>query len=293
MTMGATGAPTVGFVGLGSMGAPLATNLVSAGLDVLGFDAAGTEGRLPEGARAAASLAEVAANAETVVLSLPNGDIVLDVVRELASAEPRRLRTVLDATTAGYRAAQAAAELLGAASIDYADAPVSGGPAGARARTIAVMFSGSDAIYDRVQPVLAGLTDRVVRIGTEPGLGQAAKLANNFMSAVALVAASEAFAFGMSVGIDPHALLNAINTGSGRSGATEDKFPNQIVTGKYAHGFTNTLMAKDLRLYSEEVADRAPHRISDLTAEIWRAFESEQPNVDFTRIYPFVRDHES
>ena len=167
---------------------------------------------------------------------------------------------------------------------------MSGGAAGASARTLAVMYAGAPAACAAAEPVLAGLSDRRYRVGDDPGMAQALKLANNFLSATALAATSEAIAFGTSVGLDMETMLEVLNASSGQSAATSDKFVNHVVTGRYASGFSNTLMAKDVRLYLD--ARRRPTHPADVaetTVDIWTRFAAEQPAADFTRIYPFTR----
>ena len=154
---------------------------------------------------------------------------------------------MVDTSTIGVRTARALDRLLSDVGLAYVDAPVSGGVAGARARTLAVMYAGTDDACLRVEPVLAGLSDVRHRVGDRPGLAQAMKLANNFLSATALAATSEAIAFGLSEGLEMATMLEVLNGASGRSAATSDKFPNHVLTGRYASGFTNTLMAKDVR----------------------------------------------
>lgn len=295
---------TVGFVGLGSMGGALAANLVAAGFDVVAHDAAGPD-RVPVGAVGAADVAEVAGRADTVVFSLPDGAVSEQVAGEIVALAGRRAAYVVDTSTVGVAAARRIAGRLAGAGVGYVDAPVSGGVAGARARTIAVMFAGSDADCAAVTPVLAGLSDRRTRVGDEPGLAQALKLANNFLSATALAATSEAIAFGTSAGLDMATMLDVLNGASGRSSATADKFPNHVLTERYAAGFTNSLMAKDVALYLAAVQERdgavrspqnsqnslnSPNsRIGAVTASVWERFAAAAPGADFTRIYPFVK----
>src|SRR5205823_11541359 len=139
-----------------------------------------------------------------------------------------------------------------------------------------------------VAEVLAGLSDRGRRVGERPGMGQALKLANNFLSATALAATSEAIAFGVSVGLDMAVMLEVLESSSGRSAATGDKFPNHVLTGRYASGFANSLMTKDVRLYLEAVAGQgAPSVLGEVTGAIWERFAAADPGTDFTRIYPF------
>lgn len=275
-------------IGLGNMGSALATNLADAGHPVVGFDALGPE-RAPPGITAVADVAEVARHAEVVVLSLPDGAASEAVARAILATHDRRTTHVVDTSTVGVRAARAIAVELARGDVAYVDAPVSGGVAGARARTLAVMYAGADDACARVEPVLAGLSDRRHRVGDRPGLGQAMKLANNFLSATALVATSEAVAFGSSVGLDLATMLEVLNASSGRSAATTDKFPDHVLTGRYASGFANTLMAKDVRLYLDAVHERGgPDAIGAATTDVWERFAHREPGVDFTRVHPFV-----
>jgi len=166
---------------------------------------------------------------------------------------------------------------------------VSGGVAGASARTLAVIYAGADDACARVEPVLAGLSDRRFRVGARPGLGQAMKLANNFLSATALAATSEAVAFGQALGLEMGTMLEVLAASSGQNTAVSDKFPAHVVTRRFASGFRNTLMAKDLRLYLDSVSEAdAPHAIGEITADVWERFASAEPDADFTRIFPHI-----
>ncbi len=278
----------VGFVGLGNMGGALAANLVASGHDVVAHDALGPS-RTPAGAADADDVAGVARRAEVVVLSLPDGEASERVAEAIATAPARRTTHVVDTSTVGLAAARRVASLLAGAGVGFVDAPVSGGVAGARARTLVVMYAGADDACARVLPVLRGLSDRLHRVGNEPGMGQALKLANNFLSATALAATSEAIAFGVSVGLDMAAMLDVLNQSSGRSAASTDKFPDHVLTERYAAGFSNSLMHKDVRLYLEAADELgSPRSIGTVTASVWEAFERSEPGADFTRIYPFV-----
>jgi 3-hydroxyisobutyrate dehydrogenase-like beta-hydroxyacid dehydrogenase len=281
--------PEIGFVGLGNMGHALATNLVAAGHPVVTHDIAGDH-RNPDGAVFVADVSGVAARAETVVLSLPDGVASERVCRELTNAADSSVRYVIDTSTIGLDAARTIDELLRNRGVSYIDAPVSGGVAGARARTLAVIVAGDARACESVETVLAGLSDCRFRVGERPGMGQALKLANNFLSATALAATSEAIAFGTSVGLDMATMLDVLNTSSGRSAATSDKFANHVVNERYASGFANTLMAKDVALYlGAATTQGAPCTIGRVTTELWQRFAAIEPDVDFTRVYPFVR----
>ena len=214
----------VGFVGLGNMGGVLAGNLVGTGHDVVTHDIAGPE-RNPGGAEFVDAVALVARRADVVVLSLPDGAVSERVVREIAGAPARRVTSVVDTSTIGVAAARAIDGLLTEAGLGYVDAPVSGGVAGARARTLSVMYAGADATCRAVEPVLAGLSDRRRRVGDRPGMAQALKLANNFLSATALAATSEAIVFGLSVGLDMATMVEVIDGSSGQERGHQRQVP--------------------------------------------------------------------
>ena len=280
--------PSIGFVGLGNMGSVLAANLVASGHDVVTYDVAG-DGRSPAGASFVADLAAVARHAAVVVCSLPDGVASAAVARAVADSEGRCTAHLVDTSTIGVDVARTNDTLLGDAGIGYVDAAVSGGVAGARARTLSVMYAAPRSVCDAVEPVLAGLSDRRARVGEQPGMAQALKLANNYLSAMALAATSEAVAFGLSVGLDMQTMIDVLNASSGQSQATTDKFANQVVTGRYDAGFTNSLMCKDLQLYLAAAGTHgAPTFLAEATASVWERFNEAEPGVDFTRIYPFV-----
>jgi 3-hydroxyisobutyrate dehydrogenase-like beta-hydroxyacid dehydrogenase len=280
----------IGFIGLGNMGSALAENLVDRGMELVVHDLAGAD-RCPPGATFVDDVAGIAEIATTVVLSLPDGRASEGVARSLAAVPRRAVTNVVDTSTVGVEAAAVIAALLAGVGIGHVDAPVSGGVAGARARTLAVMYAGDAAACEAVAPVLEALTDRRYRVGDKPGMAQALKLANNFLSATALVATSEAVAFCTSVGLDMATVLEVLNASSGRSAASDDKFVNHVLTGTYASGFLNTLMAKDLRLYASAVESQGtPAALGTLTTDVWQRFADAAPDVDFTTIYRFTTD---
>ena len=278
----------IGIVGLGNMGGALASNLVVAGHDVVAHDPLGPD-RAPAGSTFVAEVGEVARRADVVVLSLPDGSASEMVARQILEVVDRTTTHVVDTSTVGVDAAESIAALLADGGVAYVDSPVSGGVAGARARTLAVMYAGTDEACAHVEPVLAGLSDRRRRVGDRPGMAQAMKLANNFLSATALAATSEAVAFGVSVGLDMATMVDVLSASSGHNTATSDKFPNHVVTGRFASGFSNSLMDKDIQLYLGAVAEQGtPATVGAVTADVWHRFAAAEPGVDFTRIYPFV-----
>jgi len=253
-------------------------------------DKAGTSERAPEGVATAASAAEVAEAAGTVFLSLPDGDACREVVREIAARPGRATSLIVDFSTIGVAAAQDIARELAEAGIDYADAPVSGGRAGAVAGTLTVMWAAPAALLQRLRGALDAVAKNVFHVGDAAGQGQAMKLLNNFLSGTALAATSEAVAYGETQGLDPRTVIDVLNASTGRNTATSDKFPNRILTGSFDAGFQTALMAKDLQLYVESArTGGAPLEIGERVAETWRQAAREMPDSDCTRIYEFVR----
>ena len=190
----------------------------------------------------------------------------------------------------GIEAARAAQKRLAHAEIEYVDAPVSGGTAGAAAATIAVMFAGAPATFERLQPVFQAMARHVFHVGTEPGQGQAMKVLNNYLSATALAATSEALAFGEAQGLDPDTMVAVLNASSGQNTATSDKFPNRILKDRFDAGFTNTLLCKDVGLYIEAVAGTGTaDAVGQTVIGAWRQFLEAEPGADITHVYRFTK----
>ena len=280
---------TIGWIGIGSMGHRMIRHLVAAGHALVVADAASTE-RAPPQARVAKSNAEVAALADTIILSLPDGNVSEAVAREIAAAGPRKVKTVIDTSTIGIKAAQAVAETLAKAVITFVDAPVSGGTAGADKATLAIMLACAPDTYERVKPLM-GLMGKPFYVGPKPGQGQAVKMLNNFLSATALAASSEAIAFGVSQGIAMQTVLDIVNASTGRNTATEDKFPRRIINEKYDAGFTAKLQLKDIKLYLENArAAGIADQIAGTVVDVWTGLDTAMPGADITLMYPYTRD---
>jgi 3-hydroxyisobutyrate dehydrogenase-like beta-hydroxyacid dehydrogenase len=240
----------IGFIGLGQMGGPMTRRLLAAGYRLVVHDAraAAQDALVAEGAEAAGSPAEVAARAEVVLVSLPTPEVVRAVaLGPDGLIRGSAIRTYVDLSTTGQPVAQEVAAALAGRGIVTLDAPVSGGVRGAVEGTLAVMAAGPAAELERVRPVLE-VFGRVFHVGEHPGLGQLMKLANNFLSATAIVATAEAVVLGVKGGLDPATMLAVINASTGRNTASEDKFPRHVLSGRYAAGFTTGLLTKDLGL---------------------------------------------
>jgi len=135
------------------------------------------------------------------------------------------------------------------------------------------------------------MAKNIFHVGDQAGQGQSMKLLNNFLSAMALTATSEAILYGLAQGLKMETMLEVLNVSTGRNTATSDKFPNQVATGKFAAGFYTALMTKDLKLYLESVrATGTPKPLIELLAETWKKADQTLPGSDFTQIYQYVRD---
>ena len=275
-------------IGLGRMGRPIATRIASIRGGVLGYDSRSDAAAPPAGVTPAQSIAEVAAGADTVVLSLPDAKAVLQVIDDIIEVRGR-VALVVDCSTIGVEGAVNAHAALAVHGIGYVDAAVSGGVAGADQGTLTAMCACAHETFTLVDPLLSLFTANRHHLGEQPGLGQAAKLANNFLSATALVATSEALLFGECLGIPPERLLEVLNTSTGRNTATSEKFPRHVVTGTYAAGFSNSMMHKDVELYRQSsVETDSLTAVGCAVAAIWRAFADAEPGADVTRIHPYL-----
>ena len=203
-----------------------------------------------------------------MLVSLPTPDVVRTVARELGAGGA--LRTFVDLSTTGPTVAEEVSATLSAGDVAYLDAPVSGGVAGATARTLAVMASGEEAVFLRVRPLLETFAANVFHVGSTPGQGQLVKLLNNLLSATALAITSEAMTFGVGAGLDPAMLLDVFNAGSGRNSATAEKFPKHVLTRAFGSGFRLKLMTKDVELCLAEARSHGVAMpLGGLVQQLW------------------------
>lgn len=245
---------TFGFIGLGQMGGPMATRLIQVGHSLVVCDPVdGAAARLTAlGATRAATPAEVAAQVDTLFLSLPTPEIVQAVCLGAGGVcKGGRVRQVVDLSTIGPRTAAAIAARLSERGVVYVDSPVSGGVAGAVKGTLAVMVSCPRASYDALEPALT-VFGKAFFLGEKAGQAQTVKLANNIMSAAAVAITSEAVVMGVKAGLDPRIMLEVINAGSGRNTASADKFPRCVLPRTFDVGFSAALAFKDVRLCVDE-----------------------------------------
>jgi 3-hydroxyisobutyrate dehydrogenase-like beta-hydroxyacid dehydrogenase len=276
----------IGFIGLGKMGFPMARRLIEAGHALTVFDTRkeAMDKLVAMGAQAASSPKDVADRAETVMASLPSLQASLDVATGANGViEGRRVKRFVDLSTVGSAMAVRIHDVLGKRAIVQIDSPVSGGVGGAEKGTLAVMVSGPRADFEMVKSAL-DVIGKVFFIGEKPGSGQTMKLANNFLSATAMVATSEAVVMGVKSGLDPAVMIDVINAGSGMNTASRDKFPRAVLPRSFDFGFATGLMVKDVRLCLEEMKSLGlSMEVAEAVGRLWETVIRDLgPDSDFT-----------
>jgi 3-hydroxyisobutyrate dehydrogenase-like beta-hydroxyacid dehydrogenase len=287
-----TNAMDIGFIGLGNMGGPMARRLIEAGHKLVVYDTRNdaVAPLVALGAQVASSPADVADRVETVMASLPS----LQISEKVALGEGgvihgKRVKRLVDLSTTGSRVAAEICAELAKKDIVQIDSPVSGGVGGATKGTLAVMVSGPQADIDVVRDALA-VFGKVFVVGHKPGMAQTMKLANNFLSASAMAATAEAVAMGVKAGLDAAVMIDVINAGSGRSRASDQKFPQSILPRTFNYGFGTALMLKDVRLCAEEARELdVPNAVMRAVLDQWEITNTEfGGDSDFTAIVKMI-----
>ncbi len=288
----------VGFIGLGNMGLPMALNLVRAGHDVAGWDLQATamQGFAAGGGRCAGDMADALDGAAAVVTMLPAGTHVRTAYLGAAgiiAAAPGAL--LIDASTIDVATARAVAAAAAAAGLDMLDAPVSGGVAGAAAATLTFMVGGSAAGFARAEPLLRAMSKNVVHAGAA-GAGQAAKICNNMMLGINMLATAEAFVLADRLGLDRQKLFDIARVSSGQSWALSSycpvpgPLPGSPANRDYAPGFAAALMLKDLSLAQQAAAESgAATPLGAAAAQLYQALVAAgQGGRDFSAVFPWL-----
>ena len=276
----------IGFIGLGRMGFPMARRLVEAKHHLVVFDTRKEvlDQFVKLGAQAASSPKDVADRVETVMASLPSLQASLDVATGKGGViEGRKVKRFVDLSTVGSQMAIRIHDLLKKAGIVQIDSPVSGGVPGAEKGTLAVMVSGPRAEFETIRGALE-VIGKIFFIGEKPGAGQTMKLANNFLSATAMVATSEAVVMGVKSGLDPKVMVDVINSGSGMNTASRDKFPRSVLPRSFDYGFATGLMVKDVRLAIDEMRSLGlKMEVAEAVGRLWEVVLRDQgAESDFT-----------
>jgi len=291
---------TIGFIGLGNMGLPMAQNLVKSGHVVAGFDLSeyAAERLAVGGGRRANSLLEACANAEIVITMLPAGEQVRDVYLGpqgvLAAAAPRTL--LIDSSTIDVDTAREVASAAEARGLPMIDAPVSGGVSGAQAASLTFMVGGPVDAFQRARPVLEKMGKIIVHAGGA-GNGQAAKICNNMILGASMIAVSEAFLLAEKLGLEAQKLFEISSKSSGQCWSLTSycpvpgPVPTSPANRDYKAGFTAAMMLKDLNL--AQAAARAARAATPLgagAAAVYERFvDSGGGSLDFSGIIRYLR----
>jgi len=291
---------TIGFIGLGNMGGPMAANLVKAQHHVAGFDlvAKFVSDLTEKGGHAAASTTEAAASADIIVTMLPAGPQVRAVYLGpngiIANAKKGAL--LIDCSTIDVETAQAVTAAAKAAGLEMLDAPVSGGTIGAEAGTLTFMVGGEGGSFVRAKPILEAMGRTIVHAGPS-GAGQTAKICNNMMLAVAMIGVCEGFALAEKLGLPAQTLFDICKTSTSQSWAmtgycpVPGPVPAAPSNRGYAAGFTAANMLKDLRLAQQAAgAAAAATPLGAIAANLYQMYVDDGGGpFDFSGIMQFIR----
>jgi len=282
----------IGFVGLGNMGAPMASRLARAGFTLAVADAAPaavTRFAAQASCETPTRLAELG-TCRAIVTMLPDGRIVREVLlgAQGIAAQLRADSVVIDMSSSSPIDTRATAAALKERGIEMVDAPVSGGVRKAIDGTLAIMAGGAAEVVERCRAILDALGK--VFLAGPTGCGHAMKSLNNFLSAINLAAAAEAMIAGERFGLAPQVMISILNASTGRNSATEQKYPAYVLPRNFASGFTLGLMAKDLKLAVELAhSTQAPARLLELCSELWsQASERLGARSDNTEIVRYL-----
>lgn len=287
---------SVGFIGLGRMGANMAANLIghvakeNGRLLVHDVSPEAVAALVAQGGEAAGSARALGDECDIVFASLPTPPIVREAILGPGGvAEGRRVKIVCDLSTSGPRLAQELDAALSAKGIASIDAPVSGGIKGAKDGTLAIMAGGPQAEYDQVLPLLQRM-GKPFYMGETPGAGQVMKLVNNLLGAVAIGVTSEGMAMGIKAGLDPARMIEVLNSGTGINSATRDKWPRSVLPRTFDFGFAAALSLKDTNLLLEEAeAMGVPLQLGQVVrGYLERALADYGQDADFTAMAKVV-----
>jgi len=295
---------TIGFIGLGNMGAPMAANLLKAGHQVIGYDlVASARAALEErGGRAAASAAEAAAAGEIVITMLPAGpqvrEVYLGPAGIIARAKPDAL--LIDCSTIDVETARAVAANAGESQLLMLDAPVSGGVIGAEAGTLTFMVGGEAAAYARAEPILQAMGRTIVHAGSA-GNGQSAKICNNMILGASMIAVCEGFVLAERLGLSVQTLFDICSKSTSQCWAmtgycpAPGPVPAAPSNRGYAPGFTAANMLKDLRLAQQAAGTTATATpLGAAAANLYQMFvDGGAGGLDFSGIMRFINLQES
>ena len=287
--------PRLGFVGIGNIGEPVCRHLMDEGYELLIYDAdpeaLAKLGDAP--AESAASPEALATESDVVLLSLPNSDVVEEVIFGEGGLKDGLSsgKALIDTSSSRPSSTRGISKRLAAKGIDMLDAPVSGGVLRAREGTLSIMVGGKRAVYEKYRGLLESFGDKIFYVG-DHGAGHLVKALNNLLSATTLASAAEAALLARRAGVAPDAFVEVINASNGRSYSTEVKFPRYILNRTFDDGFALSLMSKDLKIALEAAAEmEVPMPIGSTLAQIWELAAARGYGPEnHTAIYAFLED---
>ncbi|MFZ3579357.1 NAD(P)-dependent oxidoreductase [Virgibacillus sp. DJP39] len=286
----------VGIIGIGNMGYEIARNFLEKGVGVGVFDIneEATTNLEKLGAKILSSPEQLAINYSFIITIVPN----VNIVKSVLLAEDGLLKgfhkgsMLIEMTSSDPAVTKELASIVTGKGYRMIDAPVSGGVSKATNGTLTIMVGGEKRNFDEVKPLFEYIGENVVHVG-DIGAGHTIKALNNMISATTLAVTGEALALGKKLGLDPTKMLEVINSSTGRSLSSEQKFPNQIVSRKFKGGFTLDLMVKDLTI-AIGLADneRVPMQVSGAAYQLWKeAWGRGNPNLDHTTMVKVIEDN--
>lgn len=285
-------ATRIAFIGLGQMGLPMASNLLKAGYEIVGFDlsADALQKLVDEGGQAAKSAGDAMVGSDVIITMLSNGKVVRNVLTEgEAYRQAPRDALLLEMSSSAPEETRSLAEAV-SGHLRVVDAPVSGGVKRAIDGTLAVMAGGADADFSAARPVLEVMSAKIFHCGPV-GAGHAMKAINNYVSGAGVIAAVEAVLLGNAFGLDEAKVVEVLNASSGKNNATEVKMSQFILSGTFGSGFALGLMAKDIRTAANlSVSLGLSQQGLTQTADLWDdAARTLGGAVDHTRFYEYLK----
>lgn len=265
---------TIGMVGIGSMGWPMAARLIKSGYHVIVYDIIqghATKFVKEVGGEASNNLSTIGEKSDVVITMLPNSSIVTDVIfgSNGMAASLRKGTRLIEMTSGIPSSTLALSERLLPLGVLIIDAPVSGGVKRAVSGELAIMVGGEASVIDTLEPVLKTMGRSIIRTG-KLGSGQAMKALNNLVSAAGFLVGIEALLIGQAAGLDPAMMVDVLNVSSGRNNSTEAKFKQFVLSRKFDSGFSLDLMVKDLSIAMDVAKDgKSPAPFSALCKELW------------------------
>lgn len=283
----------IGFIGLGQMGSALAERILAVGRPLFVQDPApaAVAALKALGAESCDDAAEIAARCDVVVLCLPDAQVSQQVARALTVGP--RVTLVIETSTVGRPCLEEMDAILGAAGIELVDAPISGGPRGARSGRTTMMASGRPEAMEAAREVLGLLSDNLFAVGELPGKGQVMKLVNNLLSGALMAASYEALVVGAKAGLDAEIMVEVLNASSARNTATLEKVPQSILPGTFDFGASIRTITKDMRLgLAEADVQGVPTWACDAAGRLWRLAEiSMGPEHDYTSLIRLIEGY--